>query len=223
MLSRSSHSEMVSSSSVSNTNSGDRGDLDSNLLLPSSDISQVHGEEGERAVDEDDEESENYDEYEESSAERRHNDKSSKIDLKDVSRLSWNMLNNNQERGSNGGGNNSGGKKDSNGEGADSSPSPKGHRHHHRTQNPPIPSSFSGILGGQEVVLPSKMIFTSSNGDLDLGSSSDSLSVPNSSDSSSKKRSCCRTQKYAQVIKKEGCESVTITNRMCFGQCLSVW
>jgi hypothetical protein len=155
------------------------------------------------------EEDDSYD-YE---SEKSSKESSNNLDLKEVSRLSWNLLNSNQERisGSSGG-------------------STSSHRHkpNNNNNNSPLmsPASFSSISGeGQELVLPSKMIFTSgggNKGDEESDSNSDPNASPDKS-GNSKSKSCCRTQKYSQVIKKEGCEPLTITNRMCFGQCVSVW
>jgi hypothetical protein len=158
------------------------------------------------------EEDDSYD-YE---SEKSSKESSNNLDLKEVSRLSWNLLNSNQERISGSSGSSGG--------------STSSHRHkpNNNNNNSPLmsPASFSSISGeGQELVLPSKMIFTSgggNKGDEESDSNSDPNASPDKS-GNSKTKSCCRTQKYSQVIKKEGCEPLTITNRMCFGQCVSVW
>lgn len=118
------------------------------------------------------------------------------LDLKKVSKLSWDLLNSNQDassRGSSGGGNS-------------------------KSTSGSVISPLSGSGRGEgEIILPAKMIYTSS------GDSTDLMPSENGTGSQNKKRSCCRTQKYSQVIKREGCEPLTIVNKMCFGQCVSVW
>lgn len=201
VLSRLSHSEVVSSSSSIVVGDRKNGEgLVGSGSLSSSDISQIDDD----IEESEDMESDTY-QYEELSSSEVHTSENSNLDLKEVSRLSWNMLNSNQERANSG-------------KGASSR-----HRHHHsQSQQQPISSSsFSGMSGGGEVVLPSKMIFTSSSDD-ELDTSSN-LTPNSSGESNKKKRSCCRTQKYSQVIKRDGCEPLTVMNKMCFGQCVSVW
>jgi len=109
-------------------------------------------------------------------SESRSKDNSAKLDLKKVSRMSWNLLNSNQDL------------------------------------------RDGGLSGGDELVLSSKMVFSSAGEKLD-----NPMRMHSTEEQGDKKRSCCRTEKYDQVVKREGCEPVTIVNKMCFGQCVSVW
>lgn len=125
------------------------------------------------------------------------------LDLKKVSKLSWDLLNSNNQDSSSRGSSNGGG-----GRGGGGSAS-----------LPPLGTISSG--GEGEIILPAKMIYTSSGDSTDLIPSEHGSGVGGGSQN--KKRSCCRTQKYSQVIKRDGCEPLTIVNKMCFGQCVSVW
>ncbi|CAL8090420.1 unnamed protein product [Orchesella dallaii] len=122
------------------------------------------------------------------------------IDLKKVSKLSWDLLNSNQDASARGGSGSSSGTRG--------------------VSLPPL----GGGGGDGEIILPAKMIYTSSGDSTDLmPSENGGVSIVGGGGSQNKKRSCCRTQKYSQIIKREGCEPMTIVNKMCFGQCVSVW
>ena len=79
-----------------------------------------------------------------------------------------------------------------------------------------------------ELVLPPKMVYTSSDYHLRREPGDDSdfvqhLQRTSSKNPTSNKKNCCKTQRYSQIIKREGCEPLTIVNRVCVGQCVSVW
>ncbi|CAG7817735.1 unnamed protein product [Allacma fusca] len=69
------------------------------------------------------------------------------------------------------------------------------------------------------VVLPALMVYTS-DGEASNGQVSNLFSLKTNNMS---KKSCCRTQKYIQTVKLDGCEPLKIVNRMCSGRCVSVW
>lgn len=133
------------------------------------------------------------------------------LDLRKVSKLSWDLLNSNQDASSRGVGTSSSSSSSSGGSSSSSSRGGGG------GSLPPLSSVSSG--GEGEIILPAKMIYTSSGDSSDLMPSEHT----GSGGAQNKKRSCCRTQKYSQVIKRDGCEPLTIVNKMCFGQCVSVW
>ena len=72
-------------------------------------------------------------------------------------------------------------------------------------------------LAEDGIVIPSKMVYTSQSRSNPELISQVPISIHKAG------RNGCRTQKYEQVIRREGCESVTISNRKCLGQCGSVW